>query len=187
MIQATSSDVVFIEEINKILKTHILTFLRSHMKQLIMIEDYKQLWFKCSYEFSMKQNDDFDFNRFFFEQLICKDFLHIILTQQHWMKLKIFSIIHHFIYFDFTDADSILQHVDLQSFCNNVIFINHSHLKMKLKNERKLNDDRTFFKQNEFKDQMILKCVQYLTQQKYESDIFIIIMSYFNQLKLLKN
>jgi hypothetical protein len=56
-----------------------------------------------------------------------------------------------------------------------------------LKSEKKLNDDETSFKENKLEDQIILKCVWYLAQQKYESDKIVVITSYLDQLKLLRN
>lgn len=186
-IQTVLFDVVFVEEIDEILKIHILIFLKFQTEQFIMIENHKQLRSNCSYKLNVKQDDDFDSNRSFFERFVFKDFLHVTLTQQHRMKPEISSMICHLIYFELINTKSILNRVNLRDFCDNVIFVNHFSSKTELKNEKKFNDDKTFFKQNELEGQIILKCVYYLTQQRYESDKIVVITPYFDQLKFLKN
>ena len=152
-----------------------------------MIEDHKQLRPKCSYELSVEQNDGFDLNRSLFERLVLKGFPHVTLTQQHRMRSEISSMIRHLIYPDLTDAKSTLNRVNLRGFRDNVIFVNHSYPETELKNEKKFNDDRTSFKQNELEGQMVLKCVRYLTQQGYASDKIVVITPYLDQLKLLRD
>jgi hypothetical protein len=68
-IQTTSFDVVLVEEIDEILKVHILTSLKSQTKQFIMIENHNQLRSKYSYELNVKKDDDFDLNKFSFRTI----------------------------------------------------------------------------------------------------------------------
>lgn len=185
-IQASSPGIVLVEEAGEILEAHILTSLGPHTEQLIMIGDHKQLRPKCSYELSVEQGDGFDLNRSLFERLVLKGFPHVTLTQQHRMRPEISSMIRHLTYPDLTDADSTLQRADLRGFRDNVIFVNHSHQEVELKNGRELYDGQTSSKQNEFEGQMILKCVRYLAQQGYGSDALVIITPYLGQLKLLR-
>lgn len=186
-IQAASPGVVLVEEAGEILEAHILTSLGPQTEQLIMIGDHKQLRPKCSYELSVEQGDGFDLNRSLFERLVLKGFPHVTLTQQHRMRPEISSMIRHLTYPDLTDANSTLQRADLRGFRDNVIFVNHFHPEMELKNGRELNDGRTTSKQNEFEGQMILKCVRYLAQQGYGSDKLVVITPYLGQLKLLRD
>lgn len=186
-IQAASPGAVLVEEAGEILEAHILTSLGPHTEQLIMIGDHKQLRPKCSYELSVEQGDGFDLNRSLFERLVLKGFPHVTLTQQHRMRPEISSLIRHLTYPDLTDARSTLQRADLRGFRDNVIFVNHSHPELELKNTRELNDGRTASKQNEFEGQMILKCVRYLAQQGYGSDALVVITPYLGQLKLLRD
>lgn len=186
-IQAASPGVVLVEEAGEILEAHILTSLGPHTEQLIMIGDHKQLRPKCSYELSVEQGDGFDLNRSLFERLVLKGFPHITLTQQHRMRPEISSMIRHLTYPDLTDAQSTLQRADVRGFRDNVIFVNHPHLEVELKNGTELNDGRTSSKQNEFEGQMILKCVRYLAQQGYGSDRLVVITPYLGQLKLLRD
>jgi SpoVK/Ycf46/Vps4 family AAA+-type ATPase len=186
-IHAALPGVVLVEEAGEILEAHILTSLGPHTEQLIMIGDHKQLRPKCSYELSVEQGDGFDFNRSLFERLVLKGFPHVTLTQQHRMRPEISSMIRHLTYPDLTDADSTRQRADLRGFRDNVIFVNHSHPEIELKNGRELNDGRTSSKQNEFEGQMILKCVRYLAQQGYGSDTLVVITPYLGQLKLLRD
>ena len=186
-IQAASPGVVLVEEAGEILEAHILTSLGPHTKQLIMIGDHKQLRPKCSYELSVEQGDGFDLNRSLFERLVLKGFPHVTLTQQHRMRPEISSLIRHLTYPDLTDAESTLNREDLRGFRDNVVFVNHSHPELELKNSRESQDSRTSSKQNEFEGQMILKCVRYLAQQGYTSDKMVIITPYLGQLKLLRD
>lgn len=185
-IQASSPGIVLVEEAGEILEAHILTSLGPHTEQLIMIGDHKQLRPKCSYQLSVEQGDGFDLNRSLFERLVLKGFPHVTLTQQHRMRPEISSMIRHLTYPDLTDADSTLQRADLRGFRDNVIFVNHSHQEVELKNGRELYDGQTSSKQNEFEGQMILKCVRYLAQQGYGSDALVVITPYLGQLKLLR-
>ena len=186
-IQAASPGVTLVEEAGEILEAHILTSLGPHTEQLIMIGDHKQLRPKCSYELSVEQGDGFDLNRSLFERLVLKGFPHVTLTQQHRMRPEISSMIRHLTYPDLTDAASTRQRADLRGFRDNVVFINHSHSEMELKNGRELNDGGTSSKQNEFEGRMILKCVRYLAQQGYGSDRLVVITPYLGQLKLLRD
>ena len=186
-IQAASPSVVLVEEAGEILEAHILTSLGPKTEQLIMIGDHKQLRPKCSYELSVEQGDGFDLNRSLFERLVLKGFPHVTLTQQHRMRPEISSLIRHLTYPDLTDADSTLKRVDLRGFRDNVIFLNHSHAEVELKNAKELNDGRASSKQNEFEAAMILKCVRYLAQQGYGSDALVVITPYLGQLKLLRD
>lgn len=186
-IQAASPGVLLVEEAGEILEAHILTSLGPHTEQLIMIGDHRQLRPKCSYELSVEQGDGFDLNRSLFERLVLKGFPHVTLTQQHRMRPEISSMIRHLTYPDLTDADSTLQRADLRGFRDNVIFVNHAHPELELKDGRELNDGRTSSKQNEFEGQMILKCVRYLAQQGYGSDALVVITPYLGQLKLLRD
>lgn len=186
-IQAASPGVVLVEEAGEILEAHILTSLGPHTEQLIMIGDHKQLRPKCSHELSVEQGDGFDLNRSLFERLVLKGFPHVTLTQQHRMRPEISSMIRHLTYPDLTDAASTLQRANLRGFRDNVIFVNHSHPEVELKNGRELYDGKTTSKQNEFEGQMVLKCVRYLAQQGYGSDALVIITPYLGQLKLLRD
>lgn len=186
-IQAALPGVVLVEEAGEILEAHILTGLGSHTEQLILIGDHKQLRPKCSYELSVEKGDGFDLNRSLFERLVLKGFPHIALSQQHRMRPEISSMIRHLTYPDLTDAPSTLNRDDIRGFCDNVMFINHSHPELELPNARELNDGRTSSKQNPFEGQMILKCVRYLAQQGYGSDKLVVITPYLGQLKLLRD
>jgi hypothetical protein len=186
-IQAASPGVVLVEEAGEILEAHILTSLGPHTEQLVMIGDHKQLRPKCSYELSVEQGDGFDLNRSLFERLVLKGFPHVMLTQQHRMRPEISSLIRNLTYPDLTDANSTLNRANIRGFCDNVVFVNHSHPELELKNTRELRDGRTSSKQNEFEGQMILKCVRYLAQQGYGSDKLVVITPYLGQLKLLRD
>lgn len=185
-IQAASPGVVLVEEAGEILEAHILTSLGPNTEQLIMIGDHMQLRPKCSYELSVEQGDGFDLNRSLFERLVLKGFPHATLTQQHRMRPEISSLIRNLTYPDLTDAKSTLNRPNLRGFRDNVVFINHSHPELELKNSRELHNGRTTSKQNEFEGQMILKCVRYLAQQGYGSDKLVVITPYLGQLKLLR-
>ncbi|KAK2762566.1 hypothetical protein FQN54_000739 [Arachnomyces sp. PD_36] len=186
-IQAASPGVVLVEEAGEILEAHILTSLGSHTEQLILIGDHKQLRPKCSYDLSVEQGDGFDLNRSLFERLILKGFPHVALSQQHRMRPEISSMIRHLTYPDLTDAPSTLNRDDIRGFCDNVMFIDHSHPEVELNDHIQLNDGRTSSKQNDFEAQMILKCVRYLAQQGYGSDKMVVITPYLGQLRLLRD
>lgn len=186
-IQAASPGVVLVEEAGEILEAHILTALGASTEQLIMIGDHKQLRPKCSYPLSVEQGDGFDLNRSLFERLVLAGFPRITLTQQHRMRPEISSIIRHLTYPDLTDAESVIHRADVRGFRDNVIFVNHSHQEIDLRNGRELNDGRTSSKQNPFEGRMILKCVRYLAQQGYGSDTLVVLTPYLGQLKLLKD
>lgn len=102
------------------------------------------------------------------------------------MRSKISSIIRYLTYPGLADANSTLKRTDLRGFTDNVIFVNHAHPEVKLKNSRELRDSKTSSKQNEFESQMISKCVRYLAQQGCGSDQIVVITPYLGQLKLLK-
>lgn len=174
-IQAASPGVVLVEEAGEILEAHILTSLGPHTEQLIMIGDHKQLRPKCSYELSVEQGDGFDLNRSLFERLVLKGFPHVTLTEQHRMRPEISTMIRRLTYPDLIDAKSTLNRPSLRGFRDSIVFVNHSHSEIELKNARELKDGKTSSKQNEFEGQMILKCVRYLAQQGYGSDNLVVL------------
>lgn len=186
-IQAASPGIVLVEEAGEILEAHILTSLGPYTEQLILIGDHKQLRPKCSYELSVEKGDGFDLNRSLFERLVLKGFPHVTLTQQHRMRPEISSLVRHLTYPELTDAPSTLQRPALRGFCDNVIFVDHSHPEIELNYVRELHDNRTTSKQNEFEARMILKCVRYLAQQGYGSEKLVVITPYLGQLKLLRD
>ncbi|RDW71858.1 hypothetical protein BP5796_07892 [Coleophoma crateriformis] len=184
-IQSTSPGVVLVEEAGEILEAHILTALGPHTEQLILIGDHKQLRPKCSYELSVEQGDGFDLNRSLFERLVLKGFPHVTLSQQHRMRPEISSLVRRLTYPDLMDADSTKNRPQLLGFYDNIVFVNHSHREIELK-EKEMRDGKTSSKQNEFEGQMILKCVRYLAQQGYGSDKMVVLTPYLGQLKLLR-
>lgn len=186
-IQAALPGVVLVEEAGEILEAHILTALGPNTEQLILIGDHKQLRPKCAYELSVEQGDGFDLNRSLFERLVLKGFPHVSLSEQHRMRPEISAMIRLLTYPDLTDAPKTMNRDDIRGFCDNVMFINHSHHELELKNTVQSNDGRTSSKQNVFEAQMILKCVRYLAQQGYGTDKLVVITPYLGQLKLLKD
>jgi len=125
-LQTAFPDVLFMNEVSEILKSYIIIALDYQTKQLILIEDHKQLRLKVNkLSFQRRKNKGYDLNRFLFKQLVLKSFSHLILTKQYQMRLKILSLICQLTYFDLVDTFKTLSQSNLRDFQNNILFINH--------------------------------------------------------------
>lgn len=188
-LQATSRDVVLVEEAGEILESHVLTALGPQTQQLVLIGDYKQLRPKVNnYRLSVEKGDGFDLNRSLLERLILKNYPNQILTQQHRMRPEISSLVRNLTYPDLKDAPKTLGRPNLRGFQDNVIFVDHVHLEDSAKMKANWKDmDATSSKQNHFEAMMVLQCVRYLAQQGYGTDKIVVLTPYLGQLHLLQN
>jgi superfamily I DNA and/or RNA helicase len=109
---------------------------------------------------------------------------------QHRMRPEISSLIRNLTYPELVDAPKTHNRPDLLGVRDNLVFIHHEHLE----DERSQLSDcqledvaSTTSKQNIFEAEMVLKIVQYLGQQGYETDKLVILTPYLGQLHRLRD
>lgn len=185
-IQSAAPTVVFVEEAGQILESHILTALGPGTKQLIMIGDHKQLRPRAHHNLCVEKGNGFDLNRALFERLILAGYPHQVLSQQHRMRPEIAALVRELSYPSLTDAPRTLDREHLRGLQNNVIFVSHSEQEFELGHVLEWRDFKsTKSKRNLFEAQMVVKCVQHLTQQGYSTERIAVLTPYLGQLRLL--
>lgn len=185
-IQSAAPTVVFVEEAGQILESHILTALGPRTKQLVMIGDHKQLRPRAHHNLCVEKGNGFDLNRSLFERLILAGYPHQVLSQQHRMRPEIAALVRELSYPSLTDAPRTLDREHLRGLQNNVIFVSHSEQESELGHVLEWRDfESTKSKRNLFEAQMVVKCVQHLTQQGYSTERIAVLTPYLGQLRLL--
>ncbi|KID73833.1 NFX1-type zinc finger-containing protein 1, partial [Metarhizium brunneum ARSEF 3297] len=185
-IQSAAPTVVFVEEAGQILESHILTALGPRTKQLVMIGDHKQLRPRAHHNLCVEKGNGFDLNRSLFERLILAGYPHQVLSQQHRMRPEIAALVRELSHPSLTDAPRTLGREHLRGLQNNVIFVSHSEQEFELGHVLEWRDfESTKSKRNLFEAQMVVKCVQHLTQQGYSTERIAVLTPYLGQLRLL--
>lgn len=186
VIQSAAPTVVFVEEAGQILESHILTALGPQTKQLVMIGDHKQLRPRAHFRLSVEKGDGFDLNRSLFERLILAGYPHLVLSQQHRMRPELSALVKQLSYPGLTDAPWTLSRPHLRGLRDDVIFLSHSATESEMGHA---NEWRDFglqkSKRNSFEARMVLKCVQYLSQQGVPMESIAVLTPYLGQLQLL--
>jgi len=186
-LQATSPDVLLVEEAGEILESHIITALGCRTKQLILIGDHKQLRPKVNnHRLSVEKGEGYDLNRSLFERLVVKGFPHQTLTEQHRMRPEISSLIRQLTYPDLVDARKTLSRPNLCGFRDNILFVNHTYPEDNMPQVSDRRDMSSSSKRNTFEGDMVLKCVRYLGQQGYGQNKIVVLTPYLAQLHLLR-
>lgn len=187
-LQASSRDVVLVEEAGEILESHILTALGPQTQRLILIGDHKQLRPKVNnYRLSVEKGAGYDLNRSLFERLILLGFPHQTLSQQHRMRPEISSLVRSLTYPDLVDASKTKGRPHLRGFQHNLMFVSHEFPEDINQQAAGLNDNGFLSsKQNPPEAAMVLQCVRYLGQQGYGTEKIVILTPYLSQLQLLQ-
>ena len=188
-LQATSRDVVLVEEAGEILESHVITALGPQTQQLILIGDHKQLRPKINnYKLTVEKGEGYDLNRSLFERLIKKGFPHQTLHQQHRMRPEISTLIRSLTYPKLADAPKAQGRPNIRGLQSNVVFISHEHREDEAKETANWKDMSSISsKQNRFEVDMVLRCVRYLAQQGYGTEKIVVLTPYLGQLHLLQN
>ena len=102
------------------------------------------------------------------------------------MRSELLALVRQLIYPDLINTLSTQEQPNLRGFQDNLIFMNHSKLEIKLYNIPDWKDTTLISsKKNIFEAKIILKCIYYLGQQEYQTDNIIVLTSYLGQLQLL--
>lgn len=128
-IQSAAPGIVLVEEAGEILESHVLTAMTPYTKQLIPIEDHRQLRPKVNnHHLTVEKGDGFSLNRSLFERLVMAGFPHTTLTQQHRMCPEMSALVRYLTYPNLLDAPSTSQREALRGIKNRVVFIKHTKL-----------------------------------------------------------
>lgn len=188
-LQASSRDVLVVEEAGEILESHIMTALGSKTQQLVLIGDHKQLRPKVNnYSLTVEKGDGYDLNRSLFERLMLKNFPHQTLHKQHRMRPEICALIRSLTYPGLIDAPTTLNRANIRGLQSNLIFVAHEHLEDDAKETANWKDmSSVSSKQNRYEVEMVLKMVRYLAQQGYGTEKIVVLTPYLGQLRLLQS
>jgi len=100
-LQNVSLGIILVEEAAEILEAHVLTTISSETKQLVLIDDYKQLRPRVNnHALIVEKGDDYDLNISLFERLVLARYPHSVLTNQHHMCLEISCLVRRLTYLD---------------------------------------------------------------------------------------
>lgn len=188
-LQASSRDVLVVEEAGEILESHIMTALGPKTQQLVLIGDHKQLRPKVNnYSLTVEKGDGYDLNRSLFERLMLKNFPHQTLHKQHRMRPEMSALVRSLTYPDLIDASTTLNRADIRGLQSNLIFVAHEHLEDDAKETANWKDMSSISsKQNRYEVDMVLKLVRYLAQQGYGTEKIVVLTPYLGQLRLLQS
>jgi len=189
LIEASTPDIVVVEEAGEILEAHILTALSPSVEQLVLIGDHKQLRPKINkYELTVEKGGGYNLNMSIFERLILAGFDYSVLKKQHRMHPEISAFPRMLTYPDLEDGPKTSQRQAPRGLQGRVIFVNHEHPE---ENFTGIGDRRdqgsSTSRYNTFEATMVLKLVKYLSQQSYKTDQMTVLTPYLAQLRLLRD
>ena len=170
------SKICLIEEAAEVLEPHVFLSLTSHIQQLILIGDHKQLRPKTnSNEIGYKYKLEVSL----FERLVRNEFPVVTLSTQHRMRPEISRLVSKHIYEGrLKDSESVKNYKNVRGMCFNLYFVDHQE------SEERDEDSSSPFNMHEA--HFVIHVWNYLIKNGYKPEEITIVTPYVGQLRKIR-